>query len=175
MRWLLHDGYVEVCRIRGVPIRLHWSFPLGAVLPATFIGFHLLQAIYLAIGYVLLIGIHEAGHAIAARLCRLDVLRVDITGFGGMCWTEAPHSPGRAFWVFSGGLVAQALLLVATSALVSLLGNPRTLFLNCLVLMFTVVNFIILVPNAIPFGNDDHPTDGYILWKLIGEMWRRRR
>jgi len=170
------QGYFELCRVRRIPVRLHWSFPLGAVLPGLFIGFRPAQSIYLCVGYILLIGVHEAGHSIAAAACRLRVLRIDITGFGGMCWTESPRSPKAALALYSGGLVAQSLLLLVTVVAIALLGRPPTLFLNCIVFMFTFVNLILFVGNAIPIAqrDDSHPTDGFMIWNVLTWMRKNR-
>ena len=170
---LTRDGYVEAVRVTGVPVRIHWTLPLGAVVPATFIGFQWLQSIYLCIGYLLLIGVHETGHAVAARAFSLDVTSIDITGFGGMCMTEQPRSARSALWLYSGGLVAQAVLFALTLVIVAIVGKPPTLFLNCLIFMFTAVNCILFLVNAIPIRSTGHPTDGVVLWAIVRELRRR--
>jgi Zn-dependent protease len=161
-------GFSKAIRVLGVPIHLHWSFPLGAALPCLIVGFRLEQSVYLCVGYVLLIAIHELGHALAARLCRLDVLAIEITGFGGICMTEAPRTAKSALVLFSGGLLAQLMLLLVTTLALALFGSPPTLFLNCLVLVFTLVNIIVVIGNIVPTKPlGGQLTDGYVIWHAI--------
>jgi len=163
------QGFSKAVRVLGVPIYLHWSFPLGAALPCFIVGFRVEQSVYLCVGYVLLIAIHELGHAFAARVCRLDVLAIEITGFGGACVTEAPRTAKAALILFSGGLLAQLVLLLVTGLTLALFGSPPTLFLNCLVLVFTLVNIIIFIGNVVPSKplSGQQLTDGYVIWHAI--------
>jgi len=65
-------------------------------------------------------------------------------------------------------------ILVATAILLVLAGRPSTLFLNCLVFMFTAFNILVFVVNVIPIRSTGHPSDGFVLWKIIGEIRQQR-
>lgn len=168
-------GFSKAIRVLGVPTYLHWSFPLGAVVPCLFVGFRAEQSIYLCAGYILLVAIHELGHAVAARACNLDVLAIEITGFGGMCYTEAPRTIKAALALCSGGLFAQLVLFVIASMALVLFGRPPTLFLNCLALTFTLINIILFIGNIVPTKPAiGQVTDGYLIWHAV-KLLRRGR
>jgi Zn-dependent protease len=161
-------GFSKAICLLGVPFYLHWSFPLGAALPCFVVGFRVEQSIYLCAGYLLLIAIHEIGHAVAAKAYNLDVLAVEISGFGGTCRIEEPRTVKSALVFASGGLLAQLILLLLTGIFLALFGSPPTLFLNCLVLVFTLVNIILFVGNIVPGKSvGGSVTDGYLIWHGI--------
>jgi Zn-dependent protease len=166
------NGYRQVARVRGIPIFVHWTLLLGGLVPAFFVGFHLQQYVYFCIGYVLLIAVHEFGHVLAAWACGLDVLAMEISGLGGMCRVEKPRTLKSTLLLYSGGLLAQAVLFVATLIFVVAFGNSASLLLNCLVLVFTLFNVIIFVGNLIPIRGPGHPTDGLLIWGILRQIWR---
>ncbi len=109
-------GYLRVARFRGSPVRVHWTTPVGAlVFCGTVLGFGFAPAAWGA--FVVLLLVHELGHAVVVRRCGLPVRSVDIHGLGGICRYEGhPGEVDRAKIAW-GGVVAQALLLVATALL----------------------------------------------------------
>jgi hypothetical protein len=56
---LVKSGYLRIGRFRGAPIRLHWTVPLACVV---FTRFSFVPGAWL--GFVLLVLIHELGHAV---------------------------------------------------------------------------------------------------------------
>ena len=67
-------GYIGPITIKGIPVLIHWSFPLGGVFIALFLGdLSWATAIPLVLAYTTLILTHELGHALAARMYSLDV------------------------------------------------------------------------------------------------------
>ncbi|MEZ4338336.1 MAG: hypothetical protein R3B82_17075 [Sandaracinaceae bacterium] len=166
MNGLFERGFLPLFRIKGVPVRAHWTVPLVAVL---FSGFRFAPGLWLGILAIILL--HELGHAAIVRRFGLINLGIDLTGFGGLCrWTGEPTPIERA-WVAWGGVLAQLLLFVVTVVAVLILGEPTQAWLSDLVNAFTRANLFILAFNLIPIP----PLDGAEAWPLIGHYRRRRK
>ncbi len=163
---MMDRGYWTVMRVRGVPIRLHWTLPLGALL---FSGGRIAPGLWL--GIFLVIALHEAGHAALVHRAGLVNLGVDLTGFGGRCrWAGSPTRVQRAVIAW-GGVLAQLALFVLTVVAVAIFGAPRSAFLADLVGAFELTNLLLVAINLIPLK----PLDGAEAWSLFGLLARRRR
>lgn len=162
---MLDRGYLTLFRLGGVPVRAHWSLPLGVLV---FSGGRLAPGLWL--GFVLLIALHELGHAFVVKRAGLTNLGIDLTGFGGQCrWAGAPTPIERAL-VAWGGVLAQAVVLMVTGTLVLALGSPTTPWLADLSYAFLWINLCLIAINLIPFP----PLDGAEAWPLFGHLRRRR-
>ena len=163
---MLERGSWTIARPRGIPIRLHWTLPLGAFV---FSGFRFAPGFWL--GFVLLVLAHELGHAAMVRWFRLRVVGIDITGFGGLChWSgmATPLSRGAIAW---GGVLAQLLVLGVTLGTFAILGRPRTLFVAELHSVFTTTNLWLMALNLIPVP----PLDGAEAWDFVRRILRGER
>ncbi len=161
---MFRTGLWTLGRWRGVPIRLHWSIPIGALV---FGRFRFVPGFWL--GFVALILLHELGHTALARRRRLRIDEVQVHGLGGVCVHErgTPYDNAVVAW---GGVLAQAL------ALIPALLAARTLVLQSafaqqLVGVFTDTNLFLMGLNLIPL----EPFDGAKAWQLPRLWWRRRR
>jgi ATP-dependent Clp protease adapter protein ClpS/Zn-dependent protease len=179
-------GYWKVMTIRGVPVMMHptvlvaglvialWAgFFYTIFTPSHPTGFNPVTAIYFGLGYIILIGVHELGHFAAARYFGLKVIFIEISGFGGRCFSERPRAVIDTLVVYCGGLLAQLVLLIGTMLYTAAFGNPTTLLGICLVQTFTVINLIIIVLNIIPGAPGGIATDGAILWRLLLHVWKK--
>src|SRR5262245_12230508 len=144
-------GFLTLFRIAGIPIRAHWTLPIGALL---FSGLRFAPAFWLA--FFLLVLIHELGHATIVKAFRLHVIGIDITGFGGLCHWSGTASVGERGLIAWGGVLAQAVLLIATFASVLIFGPPRSFFMAEMVSVFTYTNLFVIGLNLLPFP----PLDG---------------
>jgi Zn-dependent protease len=163
---MFERGYLQIGRIRGIPLRIHWTMPLGALL---FSGFSFAPAFW--VGFFVVVLVHELGHAVLARRYRLHVLAIDITGFGGLtrfAGSTTRHERSVIAW---GGVLAQALLFVLTLGVAFVTGPPRSWMLAQLVAVFTTANLFIIGLNLLPFP----PLDGAQAWRLVGDLVRRWR
>lgn len=153
------SGYLVLGRFRGAPIRLHWTVPLGIVV---FTGLRFAPGAWL--GFVLLILVHELGHAIAVASARLEVSAVDVLGFGGLCRWDGYPTPRQRVLIAWGGILAQAVLGLATLAALFAFGRPASPFTADLVEAFTRTNVWLIMVNLLPVP----PLDGVEAWGVIG-------
>jgi len=165
----MNKGYLHLGRWRGAPIRIHWTTPLGAIV---FSGFEIAPGLWL--GFLLLVLIHELGHATVVRLCRQRVVSVDIHGLGGVCRWHGEVTPIRRASIAWGGVWAQMLLLAATLLWKTFAGAPSGVFIADLVRAFVQTNVMLMGLNLMPIA----PLDGAEAWALPGLLlgrWRRAR
>ena len=159
-------GYLTLFRYRGVPVRIHWTAPLGALI---FGSFQFRPGIWL--GFLTLVIIHEMGHAFLVRQRRLRSLEIMVHGFGGYCRHEAGSAYDSAIIAW-GGVLAQLLVLgLPTLILVSLGLWPESAFGAELAYTFIRINLIMAAFNLIPVGG----LDGQEAWRFPKMWWRRRK
>ncbi len=157
-------GAITLARYRGAPIRLHWTLPIVAVLAG---GLRFAPGAWL--GLVLIVLLHEMGHAFWARRFELDVTEIVVHGLGGHCrYLGTPSAKQRAI-VAWGGVLAQAIVLVIGLPIATAF-PAATAFQADLYAMLTVTNVGIAVFNLIPIA----PLDGAEAWQLVGIVLRER-
>jgi Zn-dependent protease len=162
----VESGYLVLGRFRGVPVRVHVLMPLGALF---FSGFRFEPGAWL--GFVLIILLHEIGHALLVMRYGLGVSSIDLHAYGGATRWSGQATDHQRSVVAWGGVLAQAALFAATITAVAVLGPPRTFFARDLVYVFTQTNLWLMALNMLPFP----PLDGAQAWKLAGELGRRLR
>jgi stage IV sporulation protein FB len=161
---MLQSGYLQIGRWRGVPIRIHLLTPLGALV---FTGFRFAPGAW--VGFLLLVLLHEMGHALLVMRYRLRVSSIELHAYGGLCrWSGQATDWERAVIAW-GGVIAQATLGAVTVGLVAVFGYPRDMFARELVEVFTRTNLWLMLINLAPFP----PLDGAEAWKIVGELRRR--
>src|SRR4051812_26371574 len=99
-------GAITLARYRGAPIRIHWSVPVVALMAG---GLHFAPGAWL--GVLLVVLLHEMGHAFWARHFQMDVTEIVIHGLGGHCAYLGTPSPKQRAIVAWGGVLAQGLVL----------------------------------------------------------------
>jgi stage IV sporulation protein FB len=161
---MFQAGFFEVGRIRGAPIRVHWSVLLGILF---FTGFRFAPAAWVA--FVVLILVHELGHAAVVLRYRLRVVSIDVHGFGGECRWEGQATPWQRAIVAWGGVLAQAALLVVAFGVVILTGGPVSRVGTELVSVFMQTNAWLAMVNLLPIP----PLDGANAWTIV-RAWKTR-
>jgi stage IV sporulation protein FB len=166
---VLDRGYLTLARIRGVPVRVHWTMPLGALM---FGGLAFAPAFWLA--FFVLVLSHEFGHAALAWRARQRVISIDVTGFGGVCrWAGLPSAYDRALIAW-GGVLAQAGLLVVAVVLAATTRLGASRWGVELISALTGTNLLLMLINLVPIP----PLDGAEAWRLLPQLldrWRGRR
>jgi Zn-dependent protease len=158
-------GYFTVARWRGIPIKIHWSAPIGAflwtggVLSVARIGAFLFMVI-----------LHELGHAVLVRRARAHVTHITVHAMGGECWWQGNVTPIQRAMIAFGGVWAQGLLALAAFGW-AFLAPPTTAFANDLIVMFTRYNLYNAAFNLVPVP----PLDGSQAWKLFPLLWQKFR
>lgn len=156
----------RLCTVRGVPVYLHATLPLGLALASQF------KVRPLAwLGLILIVLVHEAGHAVLLRWQRLPVIHVLLHGFGGECETVDWMTPWQRALVAWGGVLAQlALFLVVVSS------HDLGVWSNAsawgeLYSTLTATNVLVAVFNLLPLGR----LDGREAWRLPWLAFQRAR
>lgn len=165
-RLVFERGYWTVTRLGGVPLRLHWSTALGALV---FGGLRFAPAAWLA--FLVIVLLHEVGHALVVRALRHRVMAIEVTGFGGLCRWSGAATPLERSMIAWGGVLAQAVLLVVALAVLALGGWRAVPFGGELAYTFVWTNLWLIGLNLLPFA----PLDGAEAWRLVTELGRRRR
>ena len=158
------EGWLQIGYLRDAPVRLHWSAPLGAFF---FGGFRFAPGFWL--GFVIVILIHELGHAFVVRRARQTVLSVDVHGLGGVCQWVGNASPIERACIAWGGVWGQMALLAVALPLAYLI---PTYSIYQLELFDALVrgNLYLAALNLLPIP----PLDGAEAWKLPKLLWNRR-
>lgn len=157
-------GYLGPFYVQRIPVLIHWTFPVGGIAVALFLGDVTWKtAIPLIFAYTTLILIHEFGHAIAAISSGSKVHAVLVTGAGGWCIADDPRSFASRFAFYAGGIFAQLFVLIITAIFVALFENSNSIVINLYILVFTFVNVVLILINIMP----SEGTDGKAIWRLV--------
>lgn len=163
---MFDTGYLTIARWQGTPIRIHWSTPIGMLV---FGRFAFVPGFW--VGYLLLVGLHEMGHALLARRMGLEARSIEIHALGGQCrFGGASISPWQHSVVAWGGVLAQAILLAIAVAITLFVTLPPVAFAHELLSALVVTNLWLIAINLIPIP----PLDGAQAWRIL-PLWRDRR
>ncbi|MEU4097682.1 site-2 protease family protein [Streptomyces sp. NPDC026673] len=185
------NGSVQVGRVFGVPLRMHWSVPVLVVLLAYGLGRETLPAwipglsptvytVAAAAGAILLMAsllAHEIAHAATARREHLSVEDVTLWAMGGMTRMGRPGSAGAAFLVAVSGPLAS--LVIGGAALGAGIGVDAAAHRSvpgALLIWLGWANLLLGVFNLLPAA----PLDGgrvlqALLWWRTGDRDRADR
>lgn len=164
---VMERGFFKIAKVRGAPIRLHWSLPLGAF---AFGGFALAPAFW--VGFVTLVLAHELGHALIAWRFGHHVHAIDITALGGRCiWQSGDATSYERGAVSWGGVLAQAFILGVALLAVSASRPLESVVALQLSRAFVTVNLILIAVNLLPLS----PLDGAEAWPWLAARWRARK
>ncbi|MER7404790.1 site-2 protease family protein [Streptomyces sp. NPDC000070] len=185
------NSSVRMGRIRGVPLRIHWTVPLLVMLFGYSLGSHTLPAgvpdqsnvIYtlagLAGALLLLVSLlaHEAAHAITARRKGIEVQSITLWALGGMTDMGRPRAAGAVFLIAVSGpfasLIVAAIALGAGIGLDTLSGWAVP---AAVLLWLGWINLVLAVFNLLPAA----PLDGgrvvqALMWWRTGDQDRAER
>lgn len=159
------SGYWTVVRVRGAPVKLHWSIPVAAVL---FDGFRFNPGFIL--GFVLLVFLHELGHALLVWRTKHRVTAIEVNGLGGLCHWAGDATAYERSLIAWGGVLMQAALYVAVWIALRTSGPPPNAFLWSFLSVFQGANLWLIALNLIPLP----PLDGAEAWQIF-QHWKKRR
>lgn len=159
-------------RLLGAPVVFHWSVWLAAALILSLsLRSNPLAVVVGVLAYLLLIVVHEAGHAWVARRHGLYVESLRIYPMHGCCVHETARTPAQDIAIAWGGVGAQALLFVLAMLIGAVPSTPGLLasLQTAVVTAWGPVNLMILVLNLLPVP----PLDGARAWRVL--PWLRQR
>ena len=162
----MNRGWWTIATVFGAPIRLHWSLPLGALVMSRFT---FAPAFWL--GFVLLILVHELGHALLVLRYRLGLSEIAVHGLGGWCRHDRTGTAFQASAVAWGGVLGQLVILIATQVVLLVAGPVRSEHGRELVHVFTESNLWLMAINLLPI----EPLDGAKAWPLLPMLWEKLR
>jgi Zn-dependent protease len=169
MALAFEQGYLRVGRLRGAPVRLHWSIPIGAVVLGRFQFVPWFWA-----SFLVLVLIHELGHAAFVWAAPARVVAIDAHGAGGLCqWEGEVSEIGRALIAW-GGVVAQAVVLFVAYAVLFVVGPPTSAMGAGIGRAFTEGNLWLIAVNLIPIPGFDGAS-AWPLFPALARKWRERR
>jgi stage IV sporulation protein FB len=162
---MFSSGSWTLGRFRGAPIRVHWSVLVGIFV---FSGFRFDPIAWLAV--VVMILLHELGHAALIHHFGYPVIAVEAHGFGGHCeWAGDPTRAEQAA-VAWGGVLAQAALWIVASLVLLVIGEPSAPSVATVLSVFTTTNAYSILLNLMPIP----PLDGSKAWELLPLWWSGR-
>lgn len=150
------DGYLVIGHFGDAPIRVHWSMPISAYVLC---GFGFVPGAWL--GFLLLILLHELGHAFLARAFGGHVVSIDAHAVGGSCAWGGDISYKQRAMVAWGGVLAQLAVLITSPLWSKLL--PSWSFFQDFASVLTTTNLVLIALNLIPV----RPFDGAEAWQLF--------
>jgi len=158
------SGYCLTLRFGKFDLHLHWTMPmLGfwvSLLISNLARSSAPQAglsVFFAssLSFIGLILVHEFGHAIAARLLSVPVHAIMISGNGGWCFFDPVQSRIKAIIICASGMLAQAVVLLASIVWIMRFGFPSTPEMTGVLLVLTVFNGLAIAMSAYPHGLSD--------------------
>jgi Zn-dependent protease len=106
------------------------------------------------VAFTALILWHELGHAVMARLCHTEIYSINLHWFGGSCQHGRAKTRERDVLIASGGILAQALLMIG--AIITAMLLPTITPAMAIVLhTFIKTNLVIMVVNLLPIPSFD--------------------
>jgi Zn-dependent protease len=123
------------------------------------------------LGYLVLILVHEMGHAVLSRQQGLRATSIEVHAFGGQCrYSGVSISAWQRSVIAWGGVLGQAFVLAMALPIASFAPLPQIAFVHELLDALVSINLMLIVFNLIPFA----PLDGAEAWKIFRLIRERR-
>lgn len=161
----------EVLRIRGVPVYLHWSVWLIALLILFNVIRHPITSLLALAAYFGVLLIHESGHLVAAQRLHCDVDSIRLYPIFGVTRFQTPWSRFDHCVIAWSGVIAQSITFIPIVAAVSFFGYSRIEPINAVLAVLGPFSLGVAIFNLLPF----RPLDGSIAWAIIPEAFKRIR
>lgn len=173
---------LELGRIAGIPIVLDMMFVLVLFL-FTYPYFISGNTQLISAGFVVVAGLlgsillHELGHALAARLWRVDTREIELTGLGGL--TQFQNSLPRSVFartvIYLAGPAANLILWLGLTELAFFLQSSGKPWVALTAVTLASANFYLLIFNLLPaYPLDGGRTLDAWLNRLLGPLWSTR-
>jgi Zn-dependent protease len=155
----------KIGRLRSMPIYLHWTVLLG--LPWMYFQYRGVAATSMAfVAFVVLMLLHELGHAGVAIHRGVPVHEIRLFFIHGQCTHDEPYYETDHILIAWGGVAAQTIVLIVALAVGKglLWWQPLWYFqLAPLFNVFVETNVCIIAFNLIPLRG----LDGEVAWRAL--------
>jgi len=149
----------------GVPITAHWTVLLG--LPWFYYQTRSLTGTAISFAaFLFLLLVHELGHAAVAVWRHVEVERIRLLLFHGVCVHEEPYYEEDDVLIAWGGVAAQFVVLIialAVDALLTTLALAAPLAVWLLLGVLIKTNLFLMIFNLLPLP----PFDGAKAWRVL--------
>lgn len=165
----MNGGFLTLWSHRRIVVRMHWTAPLSA-----FLFGRMRYAPGFWLGFLVVILVHELGHALVVRACGARVRYVDLHGAGGDCTWDGEVTPTKRALIAWGGVLAQLFLFGVVLAWLDVATPALGEFAAEFVGACTWSSLWLAAFNLIPART----LDGVEAWKIVPlawGAWKRRR
>ena len=162
MKKIKVEEFTTLFRVKGVPIRFHWSL---LILVVAVVIAMLIQGEFpmVVVALLLVLIVHELGHLWFASRLGLKSLKIDLYPLGGVCYHESANSEYEDNIVAWGGVVAQAIIFIPALSISFFWGDSLPNIVKESLYYLGFYNLLIAGFNLIPI----EPFDGAKCWKTI--------
>ncbi|HEV2697230.1 MAG TPA: site-2 protease family protein [Terriglobales bacterium] len=169
------DKLTQIMRVCGVPVYVHWSVWLIALLILFNVIHNPAKSLLGLVAYFSVLLIHESGHLIAAQRMHCEVRSIQLYPIFGVTHFETPWSKLDHCIIAWGGVIAQAVVAVPIVVAVSIFGYSRLGPINAFLAILGFYSLGVAIFNLLPI----RPLDGSVAWAIIPEairhFWNRKR
>jgi Zn-dependent protease len=165
------DKLTEVLRIRGIPVRVHWSVLVIAIFILRNVIRHPLTTLFGLAAYLGVLLIHESGHLIAAQRLNCEVDAIRLYPIFGVTEFQTPWSRFDHCVIAWAGVIAQAIVAIPIVVWISLVGYTPFEPINAVLALLGFFSIAVAVFNLLPIP----PLDGATAWAIIPEFVKRLR
>jgi len=153
-------GRITLC---GAPVYWRWSLIVMFLAHGFMSRRHPEMWPIISVSWLIIVGVHEYGHAFVARRFGYRVSAITFGAFHGSCVYQAPEYEAHEVAVAWGGVAAQAVLFVVPFVLHTALGRMPPPPVRLLLVELSYVNLFVLVLNLLPIRG----FDGHTAWRAI--------
>jgi len=161
---------ITVGHFGGAPVTLHWTLLLFFIFAGAATRSIVGGLVAFAAMLILLL-MHELGHAVVARWLGLRVIAIRLYGFHGICVHTFPETEGASVAVAWGGVLAQIVLfavVVTIAKILSSMAGGIPWVLDPAFFVWAPLNLLVIFTNLLPIT----PLDGAVAWKGIPVLLR---
>jgi hypothetical protein len=142
--------YVRLGQIGGTGIFVHSRVAL--IFPAALLltDFSASELLMLIVSYLFVIFLHELGHAFFAMRANKRPYAIVINMMSGFCVVESPQKFKDAVLIYLGGVIFQAMLLIAAISFVWVADEALIAALEPALLILIYFNALVMIASLYP-------------------------
>lgn len=167
-----NKNYFRPIPVLGVPVFIHHTLPVYAVVLLAASRFNLAVALTGFVSFMLVLAVHELGHAAAIRHFGLKIHAIYLYFGGGRCMMEHAEKVEQSAIIYASGMLAQLVLMLPAIGYWVVHGMPETAAGRILLMVLTVANGIVFLMSLFPRRLTSRlSSDGLVLWQLYQHVY----